>query len=58
MPIATTSWQRSLAIAFQYSPPSEGDLNFDIQIRKGGGGAGTNVEARDIGCQIWGCFIP
>jgi hypothetical protein len=58
MGLATTEWQRAVAIMFQYSPPSEGALDFSIQIRKAGSGAGTNVEARDIGCTILGTIVP
>lgn len=56
--IATTEWQRAIAIQFQYSPPSEGALDFNIQVRKAGGGAGINIEVRDVGCTIIGTIIP
>lgn len=54
---STTNWLGSITIMFQYAPPNEGDLNLQIDIRVGDGG-GANIEARDVGCQIWGTFVP
>src|SRR5574338_515828 len=56
--IATTEWQRAISLSFQYSPPSEGALDFTIQVRKAGGGAGVNIEVRDVGCTIVGTVVP
>jgi hypothetical protein len=54
---ATTNWQRAISFSFVYSPTYEGTISLRVEIRKGGGGAGINVECRDVGCRIFGATL-